>query len=80
MAIHILKADVVGLIVIAEQGQNRTLHGVHQILRRGFHNDVAEEVGGQRAVGGQLAAEVLQLCLALIALVQQLLNEKYTDY
>ena len=61
LAQHILQADVVGLVIIAEQGQNGPLHGIHQILGRIFQNDVPEEVGGQGAVGGQLDAEILQL-------------------
>ncbi|MPM45317.1 hypothetical protein SDC9_92003 [bioreactor metagenome] len=36
LAQHISKADVIGLIVIAKQRQHRALHGVHQVLRRGF--------------------------------------------
>ena len=60
---HVFQADVIGLVVIAEQGQNAPLHGVHQIPGRRLHDDVPEEVGGQRPVGGKLHAEIPQLIL-----------------
>ena len=61
LAQHILQPDVVGLVVIAEQRQNAPLHGVHQVPGRRLHDDVPEEIGGQRPVGGQLFAEIFQL-------------------
>ena len=61
LAQHVLQADVVGLVVIAGQGQDGPLHGVHQVLGRGLHDDVPEEIGGKGPVGRQLAAEGVQL-------------------
>ena len=58
---HVLQADVVGLVVVAEQRQDGPLHGVHQVSGGRLHNNVPEEVGGQGPVGCQLHAEVLEL-------------------
>ena len=36
LAQHILQADVIGLVIVAEQRQNGPLHGIHQVLGRIF--------------------------------------------
>ena len=58
---YVGQADVVGLIVIAVQGQNFPLQRVHQILGRRLQHHILKEVLGQRPPASQRMGEVLQL-------------------
>ena len=58
-----LQAAVADGIVIAGQRQHAAGQRVHQVLAGSLHDDIAGEVGGQIAAGGQRAAEGGQLLL-----------------